>query len=478
MSTIKRNFIFNIALTLSTYIINIVIFPYVSRSLGVELVGKIGFVTNFINYFSLFALLGIGTVGIREIATCGQDKIKRSKVFSELIFLTMMLTIIVLLCYIIVICNVPQLYKNINLLIIGISNIFFTSLLIEWFYQGLENFAYITIRTVLVKIIYAISVLLLIKNPDDYFIYFCLTASMIVVNAMINLFQTRKYVKISFNGLEFKKYLKPVISLGLYRIMVSMYTTFNIIYLGFVCSEKEVGFYYTSTKVFYIILGIFTAFTSVMLPRMSSLIAAGKKEEFRKRISDSFDLVFACALPLVVFCTILAPQIIYILSGRGFEGAILPMRMIMPTLLVTGLAQIYIIQVLTPLRKDKVLLFGSFVGACIGIIANVLLVKCYGAIGSALVLLFSEISGSSISFIYTTKNRLISFPLKKFLISLFLSIPYILCCLAGIICFKSPIYSFIISGLLCAVMFLVVNIFLMKETILSKYICSKINYKK
>ena len=55
MPRITTNFIYNVALTLSTYLINLVLFPYVSRVLGVDMVGKVGFVNDTIGYFSLFA---------------------------------------------------------------------------------------------------------------------------------------------------------------------------------------------------------------------------------------------------------------------------------------------------------------------------------------------------------------------------------------------------------------------------------------
>ena len=64
---IKQNFIYNSILTLSQYIIAIIVFPYVSRVLGVNNIGIVGFIDNTINYFSLFALMGINLVGVRRL---------------------------------------------------------------------------------------------------------------------------------------------------------------------------------------------------------------------------------------------------------------------------------------------------------------------------------------------------------------------------------------------------------------------------
>lgn len=465
-------------MTLSSYIINIFIFPYVSRTLGVELVGKIGFVNNVISYFSLFAIMGIATVGIREIAACGDDRQQRSKVFSDIFSIGLLMTTVMVILYVLAICFVPRFREDYSLFIVGVSNLFFTSLLIEWFYQGIENFKYIAGRSVIIKIIYALTILIVIKSPSDYLLYFILTSLVIIINAFINLSYSRNYVDLSFKHVNLKKYLKPIFSLGIYRVMVSMYTTFNVIYLGFVCSDTEVGYYYTSTKLFYILLNVFTAFTSVMMPRMSSLLAEKKFEEFRKKTTSSFDLVFAISFPLIIFCVVYAPHIIMLLSGKGFEGAITPMRIIMPILLLTGMAQIWVIQVLVPLKKDNILFIGSLVGAIMGILANILLVKSYGAIGSAVVLLVSELFGNMITFIYAINKKYISFPLKKLVSNLLGSTPYLLVCISSLRIIEGFYFQIIVGMILCLMYFFILNVWIIKGTIINHYIVGKVKFLK
>lgn len=473
MPSLKKNFAFNIALTLSTYIINIFLFPYVSRTLGVETIGKIGFVTNTISYFSLFAMLGIGTVGIREIAACGIDKEKRSRVFSDLITISFFLTALTSIVYIVSVFFINRFQGYRDLLIIGIGTLFFTSLLIEWLYQGLEQFAYITKRSIFIKIIYALTVILLVKSQDDYLLYFALTVLVVILNSSINLIHSRHYVHYSWNGIPIKRYYKSIASLGLYSVMVSMYTTFNVIFLGFVCDDREVGLYYTSIKIFYILLGVMTAFTRVMLPRMSLIIATGNKEEFNRKIQGSFDLVFVFAMPIAATSVVLAPEIITLISGVGFEGAIVPFRIVMPMIVITGLAQIYIIQVLAPMRKEKVMLIGAIVGAIIGVLTNIILVKDNGAIGSAIVLLCSEICGDSVSFLYVMKKKIFQFPTRKFVKYAFCSLFYAIVCLGVASLGKSTFTTLFISVFFCGILFLFMNWFVLTDSIIHKYLTLK-----
>ena len=374
---------------------------------------------------------------------------------------------IVMTFYILAIFIIPRLRTNLNLFLVGIPFLLSSSFLFEWLYQGLENFKYITKRSIAIKVIYAISVVLFIHSPEDYYLYFCLTTLTWVVNSIINILHAKKYVNFTLKGLEIKRHLKGVFSLGMFKIMTSMYTTFNILFLGFVCDDTEVGYYYTSTKLFYIILGVLTAFTSVMLPRMSYLATQNDKTEFKRKINNSFELIFACAMPLSIYCILFAPQIIAILTGSGFEGAILPMRIIMPLVFITGISQIYMIQIITPLKKDNVLMFGSCIGAFVAIIVNILLVKEYGAIGSAIVLICSEICCLFVSFVYSTYKQIIKFPYIKFAKSIMLCSIYLL---VGYFILKlnyNPLVMLLISASTYSVIFLIIHLLIFKDTFIN-----------
>lgn len=469
MPKITTNFIYNVALTLSTYLINLVLFPYVSRVLGVDMVGKVGFVNETISYFSLFAILGIPTIGIREIAACGNDWERRSRVFSNLLVLLAGLTAVVMGVYLVAVFIVNRFQADRNLFIIGTGILLFSSFLIEWFYQGLENFRYITIRSILVKLVYALAVFLTVRHPEDYVRYFTLTVLAVVLNAAINVGYSRRFATFSLRNLDLKAYFKPLFSLGLYKIMISMYTTFNVVYLGFVSTETEVGYYYASKKLFYILLGLFSAFATVMMPRMSSLVEKGEKEEFHRKVGQMFDLVFAIAIPLVVYLVLMASKIIGLMSGFGYEGAVLPMQIISPVLLLSSMAQIWVIQILLPLRKDRIILLSSIIGAATGILVNILLVGRLGAVGSAIVMLCSELAGNLFGFVYALRGGYLRFPLKQAGVFLIGSLPYALCCLPGLF-IDGYFPALLVTGVLCLLYFLLFNIVMYKDSSISEYI--------
>lgn len=426
--SIKKNFAYKSVLTFSTYLINFITFPYVARVLGVERIGLVNFVDNTVNYFLLFATMGVGLLGVREIAAVKEDKKRRDQVYSSVLALNLLFTLVSLGIYLLCVVTIPKLCQYDELFYIGTAKILFTVFLVEWFFTGVENFRYITLRSILIKVLYIISVFLFVRDTSDYRLYFILTVGVVVLNALINQLYIREFVRVRWNNIQLFKYLKQNVTLGIYTLMTSMYLTFNVMYLGLVSNNTEVGYYTTAFKLYSVVLGFFTAFTNVMLPRMSSLLANGEKDRFQELVNRSFSVMSTCCIPLILCSMIMAPQIVYILSGPGYEGAILPMRIIMPAAFAVGVAQVLAIQVLMPMKKDKVLLVASIIGAVVSLLINLLVVPYIESVGSAVVLLCSEavVTGAYLWYVLSHKLTLIS--VKTIGKSVLYSLPSVVVC--------------------------------------------------
>lgn len=428
-TSLKQNFAYKALLTIANPIMGIITFPYISRVLGVENIGLVNFVDNTINYFLLFASMGIGSIGVRAIAAEKSSQNGLDKAFSNLLGLNLMFTLIVLFVYNILIGCIPRFNQYNELFYIGNAKILFTSLLIEWFFNGIENFKYVTIRTLLVRSIYVILVFTLIRESNDYLVYFILTTSVIVFNAIINVIYSQRFVKIDFKELFSLRFLKENVRLGIYSLMTSMYLTFNVMYLGLVCGNIEVGYYTSAFKLYYLILSVFTAFTSVMLPRMSSLLSQGNHDKISELLDKSFTFVALFAVPLITCGSILAPELIELLCGKGYEGSVLPMRIIMPAIVLVGIAQVLAIQILMPKKKDNVLLSSSIIGASVSLLLNIILVPHLKAVGSSIVLLTSELVVTLVYIYYVYHNKMITIPWKRFINPILTTFPCILVCM-------------------------------------------------
>lgn len=400
-------------------------YPYVSRILGVENIGLCNFVDSIINYFTLFSSMGISVIGVREIAKFKGNRQMLDCVYSNLFSLNALSTIIALTALAIFTLYVPKLWENREMMAIGGVRLLFNFLLVEWFFKGIEDFKFITIRSVFVKCLYVVAVFVFVRKADDYPIYFALIALMVVVNALVNIWYSRLKVRFEFRNISLKSYIKPFFILGIYLLLTSMYTSFNVAFLGFTSGETEVGYYTTATKLYAILLGLFTAFTGVMLPRMSALVAEGKIDEFKSLVNRSVTVLTTFSTPLVCYSLVMAPHIIRVISGVGYEGAITPMRIVMPLMLIIGYEQILVIQTLMPLKADKYILRNSLMGASVGIILNITIVPYLHSVGSSIVWMSSEIIVLICAQLAVYKSISLSFPWREFGISIIGHLPLV-----------------------------------------------------
>lgn len=410
---VKRNFVYNGILTLSNYIFPLIVYPYVSRVLGVSNIGICNFVDSIVHWFILFSMMGMTILGNREMAAIGDDRARRSKAFSELMTLNLVTTLIAALGLLAAIFAVPKLFAYRSLLYVGVLKLFANFLCIDWYFRGTEDFRYITGRTIFVKILYVGAVFLFVQKADDYPLYYLLTVLMLVANAVINLFYARRSVSFVRKGLEPGRYLKPFLMLGMYMLLTALYVTLNVTWLGFVTDDEQVGYYTTASKLYSIVIAFFSAFTGVMLPRMSSLVSENRIDDFRSMIDRTFDLLFMFAVPLVVYASLCAPEIVRIFAGAGYEGAYVPARIMMPLILVVGLEQVYVIQILMPNKRDRSIFVNSCVGATVGVLLNVLLVSRLQAVGSAIVWITSEAAVLVVASWFANRDDGIAFPWEK-----------------------------------------------------------------
>ena len=468
MGRIEKNFAYNLVLTLCNYIFPLIVYPYISRVLGVANIGICGFVDGIIDYFVLFSQLGIASYGVREVARCKTDD-ERSRLFCNLFTINLMTVALAVSALVGVTLLVPSLAEYRPFLLVGIIKVVAPLFLIEWFFQGMERFKYITIRSVIVRSLYVISVFIFVHKPEDVLIYYLLTALVIAVNAVFNWSYSVKFRKLSFRGLTLAVYLMPVLVYGYYRILTSMYTTFNVVFLGFVADDVQVGYFTTATKLYTIIMATFTAFTTVMVPRVSSMLSNGENEKLQEIIDKVVSLLVALVVPIIIFCVLNAGVIIRVVSGAGYEGAEMPFRIVIGLLLIIGLEQIVIQQCLMASGNTKLIFYVSTLGAVVGIGLNFILTPRLGSIGSAICWGVSEVSVLCLGLYLLKKYMSIHIAWKKIIHQFLYAILYIGPLIPVFLKVQNPWIFLGISTVYIGGLFLMINFWWHKNPLLMEW---------
>lgn len=424
--SVKKNIAWNMILTLSGYIFPLLTFPYVTRVLGAENLGIVNYTLSIIDYAVLFSTLGMSIVGVRYISQNGGDKEKRSQAFSGLVSLHLVLSLTVLAVYLACITFIPTLQNHKELYYAGSAKIIFNVMLIEWLFQGMQDFRYVTVRTLAIRCIHIAAVFALVRSKDDYDWYFYIMIAQVVVNAIVNWHYAQRYIKYRFT-LQ-RKYLYPVMSMGLNMILLSFYTTFNVIYLGSICGNESVGYYTTATKLYGICLSVITAYNNVFVPHLNALYAAGEIEQFRSTITRSIHMVSMFALPVIFTATCLAPQIIRFIAGEGYERAILPFQIIMIQVLLVGLAQILENQILLAYKKFREILICTASTTTLAVAIIVFFVPTHAEVAAAWAVAIPHLFELGILYFYARKTIKFNISIHSIVRNIIICLPICIIC--------------------------------------------------
>lgn len=469
MANLRKNFIYNTILTLSGYIFPLLTFPYISRVLGVKNVGIVNFVSSVIDYFILFSTLGLAIVGLREIARC-QDRIQRDKIFSQLVSIHFTLSVIVLFIYALCIFVIPQLYEYKMLFWIGSAKIILNVFLVEWFFRGLQNFKYVTLRSIFTRTLYVIAIFIFVRERNDYLLYFVITIGQVLLNAAINWNYSRRYVSFVPTLKGTKKFIIPLFSWGTNMILLSFYSTFNVMYLGFVSGAIAVGYYTTATKLYSIILSVLQAYNGVFIPYLNSLCSKGEIEEFKNTIKKSFNIVSTLSIPLVAVCFVLAPEIINIIAGNEFAPAVYPFRIVLFQVLIIGISQITNSQILLSLKKDREILISTLCGTTTSVAILLLFVKNYGEIAAAYAVTFSHLVEFAFLFYFAKKSLDFKFPIRSFVETTLYTIPMIVFVVFIKVVLTGTWSILLVSSAICTIYYVYVLYFIKKDELIRKFL--------
>lgn len=389
--SIRKNFIMNALLAMSGFVFPIITFPYTSRVLGPAGTGKVSFAASFIAYFSMFAQLGIPTYGIRACAKVRDDREALTRTVHELLGINLAMDVLAYLLLALSLLVIPKVRAEKTLFVIISATVFLGSIGMEWLYNALEQYTYITIRSITFKLVAVVAMFLLVRSEADYVVYGAISIFAASASNLLNFANARRYIDLRRpRGCDWRRHLKPIMVFFGMSCATTVYTNLDALMLGFMTSDVDVGYYNAAVRVKHVLLGVVTALGAVLMPRFSYYIEHGRMDEFRRMAQKAlrFVLVFASALSL--YFLLYAPECILLLSGDAFLGSIPPMRFIMPTVLFIGLSNVLGMQILVPLGQEKLVLRSEICGVIVDLVLNALLIPRFRAAGAAIGTLTAE----------------------------------------------------------------------------------------
>lgn len=381
-NSLKKNFGLNLIKILTNLFFPLITFPYISRILLPEGIGRITYVQSINNYFLLFINLGIPLYGIREIAKVRNNKLEKSKVFSEIFFLNISTTILGVIVYI---CfyNLNIIKNDKEIFLIFSLVLLFNFLSVDWFFQGIEDYKYITVRTVIVKMLSTLSLFIFVKKSSDIYIYSIIVVFSLVGSNFFNIVKALKLVHLKLKGLNIKRHLKGIFIIFSMNLAISIYTNLDSVMLGSYGSKYSLGIYSVASKIIALVMGIVTSLGAVLLPRISNYIEEKKEDEIKKILEKTFSFLLFLIIPSIIGIYFTANEIILLFAGKEYLEAITTLKILSLIILFIGFSNFIGMQILYPRGEEKKVFYSVLVGAITNFSLNLYLIPKYYQNGAA-----------------------------------------------------------------------------------------------
>lgn len=389
--SLSINAILNAVRSILNMLFPLITYPYITAVLSVEELGKYNFSLSVINYFALIAGLGVSSYAIREGARIREDKRALADFANQMLEINL---ISMLVAYVLLFCmlGISTTLTPYRKLILFLSvQMLFTTIGVEWIYSIFEEYQYITIRSILLKVVSIILLFVLVRNEGDVFEYAGVVMFATTGSNILDAFFARKYFRFSFVSLkELKKHIRPIMILFASNIAVMVYVYSDTTMLGLMTDDYTVGIYAVSSKVYSMMKSVLSAVLVVSIPRLANLYGAKKLSEFRDIVQNIIDTITLLLVPSVVGLILQSKNIILFISNERYLQATSSLVILSVALVVCMYGWIFNQCILLPAQKENIILEATIVSAVANVLLNFILIRIWKENATAFTTLVAE----------------------------------------------------------------------------------------
>lgn len=416
-SIVRGNTFYSMIKSCSTVIFPLITFPYISRVLLTENVGKINFANSIVSYISLLASLGITTYAIRECSKVREDRNKLSKVASQIFSIDLVTTIFAYAILLVLLVLANPLYSYRRLIVILSTTILFTTLGTDWLNTSLEDFKYITIRTIIFQVLSLVLMFCFVRDQNDYIKYAYITVISGSGANIANIFYRKKYCIIRFTfRMNLRKHFSPILKLFAMMVSQQIFCNSDITILGLIYGDFEVGLYSTSVKIYNMVNSLISSITWVVMPELSYSFANRNYESINKMLRYALNFLLTLGVPCIIGLNLFAPELIEVVVGVEYIEAASSLKILSVSLAISLIWCFVMNIILLPSGRDGICLTACACSAVFNLITNLIFIPKFGMNAAAVTTTLSQLLGLLISVPFVDKEIRI-YELKSLIVS-------------------------------------------------------------
>ena len=404
-TNVKANTVFNTIKTIFGIIYPLITFPYISRVLMAENVGKVNFGSSIVSYFSLIASLGVTTYAVRECSKIRDDREQLGKISSQILSINMGSTLVAYVALAVTLIVADSLENYRTLICIQSTAILFTTLGADWLNTAMEDFKFIAIRTVGMQIFSLVLLFVFVRKPEDYIVYSIISVVAASGANVINVFYRRKFCKTMLTvHMNLRKHLPSILLLFTMIFSQIIYTNSDTTMLGLIRGDFEVGLYSTAVKIYQLVNTVIASVAWVVMPQLSAGFAEHDYKKVNLLLKYSLNFIIVLGMPCIIGVNVIGKQIISIIAGEQYLGATTALHILTCTLFFSLIGGWIGNMTILPAGREKVCLFSCSISALVNIILNFFLIPYFGLNAAASTTAIAECVGVIVMSRYLDKN--------------------------------------------------------------------------
>jgi PST family polysaccharide transporter len=391
---IASNFFSLSVLQFANYLAPLITVPYLVRVLGPEKFGLVAFATAFTQYLVTLSDYGFRWSATRKIAILRHEPNRCSRVFSSVMCIKSGFMILGAFLLAALLAWVPKFGSEWQIYLFAFGTVVGNVLFLDWFFQGMERMAYITVLHLAGRIIFIAATFVFVRGPEHY-VYVPLFNSLGILTAgaaSLWVAHRRFDTRFSIPGVDaVREELRDGWHVFMSVATARIYTIGMPLILGFFAPYASVGYYTAGEKIVQAGTCVLEPFMRAIYPHIGHL-SSTSKEAAVVLLRRIVRVIAPLTLLMSLAVALLAPQIAGLVLGARYGQSIAVIRILAFLFFAKGLGHIFLLQTMLNFQHDREVFRIALAAATLCVVSSVVLIPSLSHRGAAVAALIPEVA--------------------------------------------------------------------------------------
>ncbi len=396
----------------TSFIYGFIIHIFLARFLGTEEFGKYSFVIWMVGFLTTFVMLGLPTTMTKYVSQLYPNETYKLRSFIKHYF-PQGVGLFILASFLFYIIYKGKMFIN-YFVVLAITLVCILNGLIISIISGLRNFKVLMYSSLISQSVFLFLILTVVKKIGNIYTAVITYTVYVLVGFLINFFSEKRLFKI-FKEKILSQKIDDIVK---YYVYVSfaiildyiVWQNSEIFFLKLYSPINEVSFYTVAFSVAYLPQRLLVSSVSkVILPFMSNIYGKNELDNLNKSYYVFTKYISMILIPIYLILFFIADRVIQLLYGTPYLSSVYPMKIILFSALIGGIASVASNYVHAVEKVDIIVKIGFFV-ALLNLGLNIVFIPKYHSIGAAIGNSSAQIIGCLLGTFYLVFKFNLKFP--------------------------------------------------------------------